>query len=390
MRRLKVRLRLLRRNLRELRVDEELRREAIAASVQRIFWSAPLLATGNLLAAAGFWLRETPAAGNELLWYNLIITVNLTVSAGSVLMWLFAWKIKRPETSTRVQTFFVYVVAVYVLSVGLTITLIDQLVMTGITPFLICVVIVGTFYYLEPRNSLVLFSLAYLVFRWVLPLVGDNSVNVIHSNQVNGLIVTTLGLALSLLGWLAFRRGILQQRTIEGQQAKLRNLAYQDPLTGLPNRRFLDERIKAEVSMVRGQQTQSALLICDIDHFKDVNDTYGHLGGDDLLRELAELLRKNVRADSTLVRLGGEEFVILAPGATLEEGTRLAERLRELVEGHSFTVDGKEVRITLSIGVSTLFGTEGARDYYHRADRALYQAKALGRNRVAVAVEQLA
>src|SRR5690554_7302019 len=110
--------------------------------------------------------------------------------------------------------------------------------MTGITPFLICVVIVETFYYLEPRNSLVLFSLAYLVFRWVLPLVGDNSVNVIHSNQVNGLIVTTLGLALSLLGWLAFRRGILQQRTIEGQQAKLRNLAYQDPLTGLPNRRF--------------------------------------------------------------------------------------------------------------------------------------------------------
>lgn len=79
--------------------------------------------------------------------------------------------------------------------------------------------------------------------------------------------------------------------------------------------------------------------------------------------------------------------MILAPGATLEEGTRLAERLRELVEGHSFTVDGKEVRITLSIGVSTLFGTEGARDYYHRADRALYQAKALGRNRVAVAVE---
>lgn len=304
MRRLKVRLRLLRRNLRELRVDEELRREAIAASVQRIFWTAPLLATGNLLAAAGFL-----AAGNTCGWERAVVVqpdhhgkfdskcrkcINVAVRLEN----------QKARDKYAGADLFVYVVAVYVLSVGLTITLIDQLVMTGITPFLICVVIVGTFYYLEPRNSLVLFSLAYLVFRWVLPLVGDNSVNVIHSNQVNGLIVTTLGLALSLLGWLAFRRGILQQRTIEGQQAKLRNLAYQDPLTGLPNRRFLDERIKAEVSMVRGQQTQSALLICDIDHFKDVNDTYGHLGGDDLLRELAELLRKNVRADSTLVRLG--------------------------------------------------------------------------------------
>jgi len=85
------------------------------------------------------------------------------------------------------------------------------------------------------------------------------------------------------------------------------------------------------------------------------------------------------------VRLGGEEFVILAPGVPLGEAARLAERLRELVEGHSFTLGGSEVRITLSIGVAALTGAEGVRDYYNRADRALYQAKELGRNRVVAA-----
>jgi len=127
------------------------------------------------------------------------------------------------------------------------------------------------------------------------------------------------------------------------------------------------------------------LIMCDIDHFKKVNDTYGHLAGDDLLRELAALLRENVRADNTLVRLGGEEFVILAPGASLEEGALLAERLRKLVAGHSFTVCGNEVRITMSIGVAPLTGAENVRDYYNRADRALYTAKEQGRNQVVVA-----
>ena len=147
---------------------------------------------------------------------------------------------------------------------------------------------------------------------------------------------------------------------------KLSELAYQDPLTGLPNRRFMDERIKAEVALVKSGCTESSLLMCDIDHFKSVNDTYGHLAGDDLLRELAALLQSSVRENSTLVRLGGEEFVILAPGTSLDEGKRFAERLRELVENHRFLICGHEVRITMSIGVAALTGSEDIRDYYNR------------------------
>lgn len=384
MRWLRVRWRLLRRTLSELRVDEQTKNLAIEASVKRIFWTAPVLALGNFLAGLSFWLRSAPAAGQELLWQNLVIGANFTVSLIGALIWLLAWRIKRPGTSPKVQAVLVYGVAAYVLAVGLVISLIDQLVMSSVTPFLLCVTIVGTFYYLYPHYALALFSLAYLIFHRALIVMGGSSPQIIHSNQVNALIVTALGFALSLLSWIHFRTITLQQRTIRGQQVKLSELAYQDPLTGLPNRRFMDERIKAEVALVKSGCTESSLLMCDIDHFKSVNDTYGHLAGDDLLRELAALLQSSVRENSTLVRLGGEEFVILAPGTSLDEGKRFAERLRKLVENHRFLICGHEVRITMSIGVAALTGSEDIRDYYNRADRALYAAKEQGRNQVSV------
>lgn len=379
--------RLLWEAVRELGVDGELQRQAVAASVQRVFWTAPVLVLANFLAAFTFWLRSAPTTGRELLWRNLIITANLGVSVLTMLIWLISKKLKGSNTSTRVQALFVYFVVAYVLAAGSAISLVDQLVMASITPFLLCVTIVGTFYYLHPCWSLFLFAAAYVAFNLALGAVGGSYLNLIQvqSNQVNALVVTGLGYALSLLSWLHFRREVLQQRIIAGQQEQLRNWAYQDPLTGLPNRRYLDERIKEELNRVRGRDIPVVLLMCDIDRFKQVNDTYGHLAGDNLLRELACLLQRYTRGDSILVRLGGEEFVILVPGANLREGTLLAERLRQLVEEHRFTLGGREVRITLSIGVADLTGSEDGRAYYSRADRALYQAKELGRNRVVAA-----
>lgn len=382
---LRTKWRSFRRQLNTFGVDQELKDQAIAASVQRVLWTAPVLSLGNFLVALSFRLRNVPHGGRELLWRNLISGVNFTVSVISMLIWLAAWRIKGSGSSARKRALFVYGVACYVLAAGLAISLIDQLAMASIAAFLLSATMVGTLYYLHPHHALLLFGLAYFAFNRGLVLVGGHPGSVILSNQVNGLIAAALGYALSLLNWLHFRQTTLQQRTIEEQQRKLRVLAYLDSLTDLPNRRFLDERIDREAALVREGQSQAALLMCDIDRFKLVNDTHGHLAGDDLLRELAALLEKNIPAESVLVRLGGEEFVILAPGVPLGEAARLAERLRELVEGHSFTLGGSEVRITLSIGVAALTGAEGVRDYYNRADRALYQAKELGRNRVVAA-----
>lgn len=161
-------------------------------------------------------------------------------------------------------------------------------------------------------------------------------------------------------------------------------MAYQDPLTQLPNRRLLDELIKREIGLVQRGQIESCLIVVDLDSFKSVNDTFGHPVGDAVLQQLADLLQENLRGSSILVRLGGEEFVILASNTSLDEAVVLAEWLRECVERNQFVIGKHKIRLTASFGVAPLLGTEQAEDYYDLADQALYRAKQRGKNCVAV------
>lgn len=367
-----------------LAVESENYNDAVTATLQRIFWTAPILAAGNLLASLAFWLQEEPVDATEILWRSLIVKVNLLVSMVSLIIFFVSWLMKR-QSSIRVQRVFIYVVIAFVLSSGLCITLIDHLVMPGITPLVISVTIVGTFYYLTPKQAILVFLLSFAAFRTAFSVLEMSSANLQSSALVNGLVVNAMGLALSWVNWQHFQRTKRQERTIEEQQASLRKMAYHDYLTQLPNRHFLDELMQKEVDLVRCTGANCCIIICDIDHFKNVNDTYGHLAGDDLLRAFGQLLQENIRSGSTLVRLGGEEFVILAPNTSLKQGAIAAERLRDLVEKHTFYLEQNAVKITASFGVATLTGTEEARDYYHRADRALYTAKNRGRNQVGVA-----
>lgn len=370
-----------------LAVDREIEKDATPATVQRIFWTAPVMAVGNFLAALGFWFQEEPTGATEILWRELIIKTNFLVSVLSCGVWILTWIVKRRKASLRIQTILTYAVVAYVLAIGLGIALIDTLVMTGITPFLICVTIVGTFYYIPPSKSLLVFLLSFLVFRFAFVSSGTLSSDVLNSTLINGLVANAMGLALSIVNWQHFRRARVQEKTIANQQIQLTQMAYHDYLTKLPNRRFLDELVDREVALVKSGQVESSLIMCDIDHFKTVNDTYGHPAGDKLLCAFAQLLQENLHESSTVVRLGGEEFVILASHTSLQQAVALAERLRRTIEGHEFTLDRTTVRITASFGVASLQGTEGARDYYHRADRALYDAKRSGRNRVLVGSE---
>ena len=125
-----------------------------------------------------------------------------------------------------------------------------------------------------------------------------------------------MGFSLSLINWRNFRLTEQQREQIESQQAILEKMAYQDPLTGLPNRRFLDLVVQAELKRMGRNGRQSCLIMFDIDDFKRVNDTYGHPVGDGVLCEMAKLLQKSMRGSDILVRLGGEEFILLVPGHT--------------------------------------------------------------------------
>lgn len=166
----------------------------------------------------------------------------------------------------------------------------------------------------------------------------------------------------------------------------LRDQAYRDALTKLPNRRALVERLQALCSNAEGVG-KNALLLVDIDHFKRVNDTHGHLVGDRLLAQLAGVLVARDVPDGMTARLGGEEFVILAPGLGLEAAMVLAEHLRQAVSALELRLDdGTALRVTVSIGLA-MQKTADKDEYNHwlgAADAALYRAKEGGRNRVVV------
>lgn len=161
--------------------------------------------------------------------------------------------------------------------------------------------------------------------------------------------------------------------------AKLTELATVDPVTGLFNRRYLETRLEAEVERARRQGQDLALLLIDIDDFKRVNDTRGHLEGDRILRDVADLLRAGVRIFDVCARYGGEEFVIVMPAASAIVAQQVAERIRLRVE-RNFSSDSPTV--TVSVGVGMLDSAKTADELVDVADRALISAKKAGKNLV--------
>ena len=182
----------------------------------------------------------------------------------------------------------------------------------------------------------------------------------------------------------AIQRAQMMEHT-KADNARLEALAHTDPLTDLLNRRALAERLLLELERARRYSSSVALLMIDIDLFKRVNDTHGHLVGDDVLMEAAALLQHTVRSVDVVARYGGEEFAIVLPETTGEGATAFAERIRERFEEHEFLADsGMRLKLTASVGVSWYPAprVDSVEDLIARADQALYRAKAEGRNRV--------
>ena len=161
-------------------------------------------------------------------------------------------------------------------------------------------------------------------------------------------------------------------------------LAIIDGLTEVPNKRFLLEFLDRELSRSIRHRRPLSVLMFDIDRFKAVNDDFGHLCGDHVLRELAGRLRSVVRAEELLARYGGEEFAAVLPECTPEDALSVGERVRKLVEEQPFCFDGVSLQVTVSVGVASIQGDEplSPLELIDRADANLYEAKRTGRNRV--------
>jgi diguanylate cyclase (GGDEF)-like protein len=175
-----------------------------------------------------------------------------------------------------------------------------------------------------------------------------------------------------------------REKELSQMNDKLLHISMTDGLTGVDNRRALEQRLHEMFEHSLRLHEPIACVMCDIDHFKKVNDTYGHAAGDEVLKQFAEILKDAAREIDRVGRYGGEEFLLLLPGTVLDSAVTFAERVRQRVEENTFSFEGGTLKRTVSLGVASWPHPkiQGREEMLKAADDALYVAKEMGRNRV--------
>ncbi len=351
-------------------------------NIKRIYYLSLIIIPLRILNILLF----TGSAPEPKAWSQGIIASHFTILVFWVGVFFVAHQLKDRKEANAAMHALQHIIPVFTMASGVVIVTIDQLVTTNITPFMLVSIVVGAVFLIRPLISSIIFLASYLAYYFLIALTTANP-QVLLSNRVNGITTIFLSLFLSIMIWQSFYTNITQKRRIERQQKQLERLAYYDQLTNLYNRHFFDKMLEKEFSSVQRYGHKSVIIIFDIDDFKSINDTYGHHVGDQVLKQLAELIVGNVREADTVARFGGEEFIILAPKISLEEGFLFAEKLRKLVAEKKFATGPDSSYITASFGVSLLQATEkyGTDIYFSQADKALYLAKEKGKNRVEMA-----
>ncbi|HAR45181.1 MAG TPA: diguanylate cyclase [Nitrospiraceae bacterium] len=203
----------------------------------------------------------------------------------------------------------------------------------------------------------------------------------LRTNQllIFALSATTVGL---LIGALFFMTRHLAVK-LEGAQERLKQISITDDLTGLRNRRYILERLNEEFKRAKRSSRPLSLIMLDLDHFKRINDEYGHPFGDHVLVTVAERIKAHLRDYDLVGRFGGEEFLVISPEVTVQQSVELAERIRNMVKGKPIALNGIEVTMTISAGLASLSSQDADADaLIARSDQALYRAKEQGRDRV--------
>ncbi|MBI5502436.1 MAG: diguanylate cyclase [Deltaproteobacteria bacterium] len=216
---------------------------------------------------------------------------------------------------------------------------------------------------------------------WAVEDVGSTNGTTVNGERLEGRHALAEGDRV-LIGHTVLK--FVKQAEVDAEyQAKVYEMSVRDALTRLYNRRFFDDRLRSEVAYARRHRSLLALLMMDLDHFKEVNDGHGHLAGDRVLMEISTLLRAQVRSEDVLARFGGEEFAVLVRGIQPPGVVVLAERIRRAVEGLRIEGFGQTLGVTISIGAATVQGDAALSEQglVDAADRLLYRAKSSGRNR---------
>ena len=294
-----------------------------------------------------------------------------------------------------IQYLFIFII----MAIGVVIVTLDQLVTTSITPFLVVCTIIALAFLLRPLASVSIYFITYLLFYFSIAYTQYDPY-ILASNRVNGLTALAIGIALSNILWQYFTKDFSQRNLIKQQNSelvfekkkleeineKLNQLAAYDSLTGLLNRREFEKIVNKTLLEMKRCQSDSCIMIVDIDHFKSINDQYGHPVGDELLKELSLLVKSELREIDCIARWGGEEFIIMLNKTPACDGILVAERIRLAIENNKFTFNEHDIRITACFGISELqySDTDWLDTAYRKADKALYIAKNNGRNQCVI------
>lgn len=340
-----------------------------------------LLATGGHLLALGVLLGLTRLGVTEAAWEEMV-TILVTMLTLQGTLWIMA----RQGWAENIEwdPHFIYLpmivsaglfaLYIYVAPEGRYLMLmawfVSLLFMTGLAGFR------------EVVSLGMLMTALYMGVLWLLPLSGQEvslAFEAVHA-----------GVFLAINGYagLVFERLRQQRRETKELREELAQRAVTDPLTGLPNRRYLDEYLQAELARIRRYGGQCALTLIDVDNFKNYNDTLGHLAGDEVLQALADVLQEHLRVSDIAARYGGEEFAVMMVNVDRGQAVEAAERLRGVIEDHDF--EQEEIQpsgnLTVSLGVAACPADgDTAEELMREADEALYRAKREGKNRVRAA-----
>lgn len=364
---------------------------AVSTNISRIRWVAPIVAVLNLFHAIAFgWqLFAKDPTGNAGKWTLALFTLHSCMGITMVVVSVVVHQLRFATRSIWVRSLPVALVFV-ALAFSIAVVTADQWITPSIAPFLLCCLITSVVIYMQPFPSVLVFAVGYIFFFFALGLTQDNA-QVLLSNRLNGFVASVMGCTLSTMLWRKFVTITLQQEQLEKanaelqtKQRELERLTRLDGLTGLFNRNTFVELARQELDRAQRQGSDTALLLMDLDHFKRVNDTWGHPAGDAVLRNVASVASRTVRSTDLVGRLGGEEFIVLLPATSVEAARKLAEKLRQRLEASPTTWESSTLVVTASIGVSGCSALEKRNfdSLYTEADKALYLAKTRGRNRV--------
>ena len=366
--------------------------DLVRSTLRRISYVALAAIPVHLIVLVAFWRLDATTV-DEQRWRTGIMLTHGVLLVLQVLLADVTRRVRDRDHVTLPMRLLRPATLVMILAAGVVLATLDQLVTPSVTPFLLACIIAGLVVMLPPVSALVGYLAGYLAFAAALG-VTQTDASVLASNRANGLVAVVIGAMLTVMVWRAESRSVRQREHIRRQQElleasnrELATLASFDPLTGLANRRALQLMLDNEVAQMRREGHTSSLVLFDADRFKQINDVHGHPAGDEVLRQLAQLLSQRLRGSDLIARWGGEEFLVLLPRTDLDGATILAEDLRAAIEQRSFDLDEVTLRFTVSAGVTALDlrHDEPVVVAYREVDEALYQAKEQGRNRVVAA-----